>query len=107
MLGFILFAGWGKKRNVVVIVKPDNVDEKDNSSNHNDDDDDDDDGESSGDSKQVRGSQRSEIAHVETKGLCAKLQTDIKNSVLDQLQRLWRAKCEGKRLREAKATRVN
>ena len=65
ILGFILFAAWGKKRDVV-IVKPDNFSEK-GDDNHNGADEDDD-GESSGDSKQIRGSQRSEIAQVETKG---------------------------------------
>ena len=69
MFGFILFAGWGKKRDVV-IVKPDHFEENSgyNNNNNGGDDDDDGDSESSGDSKQVRGSQRSEIAQVETQG---------------------------------------
>ena len=49
-----------------MIVKPDNFNEKGHD-NH-DGDNDDDDGESSRDSKQVRGSQRSEIAQMVTNG---------------------------------------
>ena len=64
MLGFIRFAAWGKKRDVV--IKPDNFEEKGGNNNHNGGDDGD--RKSSGDSKQVRGSQRSEIAQVETTG---------------------------------------
>ena len=64
-LGFILFAAWGKKRDVV-IVKPDNFNENGNVNITGADDDVDD--ESSRDSNQERGSQRSEIAQVETKG---------------------------------------
>ena len=69
MFGFILFAGWGKKRGVV-IVKPDHFEEKRGYNNNNNgvDDNDNGDDESSGDSKQVRGSQRSEIAQVKTQG---------------------------------------
>ena len=69
MFGFILFAGWGKKRDVV-IVKPDHFEEKRGYNNNNNgvDDNDNGDDESSGDSKQVRGSQRSEIAQVKTQG---------------------------------------
>lgn len=50
-----------------MIVKPDNFNEKVDE-NHNGADDDDD-GELSRDSKPLRGSQRSEIAQVQTKGL--------------------------------------
>ena len=82
----LYFAAWGRgKKRSVIIVRPDKEDNRNNNDNNNDKGDDvsgsgigsgsgsgsssgEDDGESSGASEQVRASQRSEIAKVETRG---------------------------------------